>query len=105
MSTLYQGFASDIQDVDMATAATNLNQNQTALQAALEVTAQLGQLSLLNYLPASTTDRLTLASAGRGPIGLRHERPQQPRHRKARSARASWSRCRAASIPPSRPRC
>ena len=56
MSTLYQGFASDIQDVDMATASTNLSENQTALQAALEVTAQMGQLSLLNYLsPSSTT--------------------------------------------------
>lgn len=55
MSTLYQGFASDIQNVDMATAATNLSENQTALQAALEVTAQMGQLSLLNYLPAPST--------------------------------------------------
>jgi flagellar hook-associated protein 3 FlgL len=55
-STLYQGFASDIQNVDMATAATNLSENQTALQAALEVTAQMGQLSLLNYLsPTSST--------------------------------------------------
>ena len=55
MSTLYQGFASDIQDVDMATASTNLSENQTALQAALEVTAQMGQLSLLNYLSSSST--------------------------------------------------
>jgi len=55
MSTLFQGFASDIQDVDMATASTNLSENQTALQAALEVTAQMGQLSLLNYLGTSST--------------------------------------------------
>ncbi|HTW33492.1 MAG TPA: flagellin [Rhizomicrobium sp.] len=55
MSTLYQGFASDIQDVDMATASTNLSENQSALQAALEVTAQMGQLSLLNYLPTTTS--------------------------------------------------
>jgi len=56
MSTLYQGFVSDIQDVDMGTAVTNLNQNQVALQAALQVTAQLNQVSLLNYLsPASST--------------------------------------------------
>ena len=55
MSTLYQGFVSDIQDVDMGTAVTNLNQNQVALQAALQVTAQLNQVSLLNYLPAATT--------------------------------------------------
>jgi len=56
MSTLYQGFVSDIQDVDMGTAVTNLNQNQVALQAALQVTAQLNQVSLLNYLPAATTN-------------------------------------------------
>jgi flagellar hook-associated protein 3 FlgL len=55
MSTLYQGFVSDIQDVDMGTAVTNLNQNQVALQAALQVTAQLNQVSLLNYLPAATS--------------------------------------------------
>ena len=54
MSTLYQGFVSDIQDVDMATAATNLSQNQTALQAALEVTSQLHQVSLLNYLGSTS---------------------------------------------------
>jgi flagellar hook-associated protein 3 FlgL len=55
MSTLYQGFVSDIQDVDMGTAVSNLNQDQVALQAALQVTAQLNQVSLLNYLPAPTT--------------------------------------------------
>jgi flagellar hook-associated protein 3 FlgL len=53
LSTLYQGFVSNIEDVDMGTAVTQLNENQTALQAALQVTAQLGQISLLNYLPAS----------------------------------------------------
>jgi flagellar hook-associated protein 3 FlgL len=52
-STLYQGFASDIKDADMATASSNLSLNQSALQAALEVTAQLGRLSLLNYLGTS----------------------------------------------------
>jgi flagellar hook-associated protein 3 FlgL len=51
LSTLYQGFVSNIEDVDMPTAITQLNQNQTALQAAMQVTAQLGQISLLNYLP------------------------------------------------------
>lgn len=50
LSTLYKGFVSDIEDVDMGTAITQLNQNQVALQAALQVTAQLGQLSLLNYM-------------------------------------------------------
>jgi flagellar hook-associated protein 3 FlgL len=51
LSTLYKGFVSNIEDVDMGTAVTQLNMNQTALQAALQVTAQMGQISLLNYLP------------------------------------------------------
>jgi flagellar hook-associated protein 3 FlgL len=51
LSNLYQGFVSSIQNVDPATAITQLNANQTALQAALHVTSQLGQISLLNYLP------------------------------------------------------
>ena len=55
LSNLYQGFVSNIEDVDMASAITKLNQNQTALQAALEVSARLGQLSLLNYMPVGTT--------------------------------------------------
>jgi len=54
MSTMYKGFVSDIEDVDMATALTNLNQNQIALQAALTVASRLGQISLLNYLPTLT---------------------------------------------------
>ncbi len=53
LSTLYQGFVSNIEDVDMPTAITQLNQNQTALQAAMQVTAQLGKISLLNYLPTT----------------------------------------------------
>lgn len=55
MSSLYQGFVSNIQNVDMATASTNLSQDQVALQAALEVTAQLGQVSLLNYIGSTST--------------------------------------------------
>jgi flagellar hook-associated protein 3 FlgL len=51
LSTIYQGFVSDIENVDMPTAITKLNQNQVALQAALQVTSQLNNLSLLNYLP------------------------------------------------------
>jgi flagellar hook-associated protein 3 FlgL len=51
MATLYQGFVSNIQNVDMSTAVTQLNQNQVALQAAEQVTAQLSKTSLLNYLP------------------------------------------------------
>ncbi len=50
LSTLYKGFTSDLEDVDMAKAVSNLNQNQVALQAALQVTAQLNKISLLNYL-------------------------------------------------------
>jgi flagellar hook-associated protein 3 FlgL len=55
MNTLYKGFASNIQDTNMAQAATQLSLNQTQLQAALQVTAGLNQLSLLNYLPATST--------------------------------------------------
>lgn len=53
VSNLYDGFVSDIEDVDMSEAVTRLNANQVALQAALSVTSRLGQLSLLNYLPNS----------------------------------------------------
>ncbi len=51
LSTLYKGFVSNLEDVDMPTAITKLNQNQVALQAAMQVTSQLNQISLLNYLP------------------------------------------------------
>ncbi len=50
LSTLYTTFVSNIENVDMPTAITQLNQNQVALQAALQVTAQLNQVSLLNYM-------------------------------------------------------
>jgi flagellar hook-associated protein 3 FlgL len=53
MNTLYNSFVSNIQDTNMAEAATQLSLNQTQLQAALQVTAGLHQLSLLNYLPIS----------------------------------------------------
>jgi len=52
-NTLYKKFTSDVQDTNMAEAATRLSLNQTQLQAALQVTAGLHQLSLLNYLPVS----------------------------------------------------
>jgi len=55
MDTLYKGFASSIQDTNMAQAATQLSLKQTQLQAALQVTAGLNHLSLLNYLPVSST--------------------------------------------------
>ncbi len=54
MATLYTGFISNIQDTNMAQAATQLSLDQTQLQAALQVTAGLHQLSLLNYLPVSS---------------------------------------------------
>lgn len=50
LSTLYKGFVSSLEDVDMGKAITQLNQNQVALQAALKVTSSLNQVSLLNYL-------------------------------------------------------
>jgi flagellar hook-associated protein 3 FlgL len=53
MNTLYKGFISNIQDTNMATAATQLSLNQTALQAAMQVTATLNRISLLNYMPQS----------------------------------------------------
>ena len=53
-NTLYKGFISNIQDTNMAQAATQLSLNQTQLQAALQVTAGLHQLSLLNYMPVSS---------------------------------------------------
>jgi len=51
LSTLYTGFINKIQKTDMAEAATQLSLNQTALQAVLQVTSGLNQLTLLNYLP------------------------------------------------------
>jgi flagellar hook-associated protein 3 FlgL len=53
MATLYSGFISNMQDTNMAQAATQLSLQQTALQAALQVTENLNQLTLLNYMPAS----------------------------------------------------
>jgi flagellar hook-associated protein 3 FlgL len=50
-SVVYKGFVSSIEDVDMAKAFAQLNQNQVALQAAFQVTSTLNRLSLLNYLP------------------------------------------------------
>jgi flagellar hook-associated protein 3 FlgL len=49
-SSVYKSFVSNIQDVDMPTALTRLNQDQIALQASFQVTSTLNKLSLLNYL-------------------------------------------------------
>jgi flagellar hook-associated protein 3 FlgL len=51
--TLYSSFVDKLQNTNMADAATQLSLNQTALQAALQVTATLNQLSLLNYMPTN----------------------------------------------------
>lgn len=56
LNTLYKGFVSNIEDVDLPTALAQQSQNQIALQAALQVTSKLGQLSLLNFLPVATTN-------------------------------------------------
>jgi flagellar hook-associated protein 3 FlgL len=55
LKTLYSGFIDNVQNTNMADAATQLSLNQTALQAALQVTAGLNNLSLLNYLPISNS--------------------------------------------------
>ena len=44
-------FVSDIEDVDLATALTNLQQDQMALQAATRMVAEIGRMSLLDFLP------------------------------------------------------
>jgi flagellar hook-associated protein 3 FlgL len=48
--TTLQTFIGNIQDVDMASAVTNLQQNMLALQASMQVVGQLSQLSLLDYM-------------------------------------------------------
>jgi len=52
---LYKGFVSDIQEVDMTTAATDLSAAQTALQVVAKVTASIDNVSLLNYLSTTST--------------------------------------------------
>jgi flagellar hook-associated protein 3 FlgL len=43
-------FISDIEDADLAEAITNLENDQVALQASYQITSQLSQLSLLNFI-------------------------------------------------------
>jgi flagellar hook-associated protein 3 FlgL len=50
-STIYKTLVSNIEDVDMTDAVSKLSQNQLAFQAALQVTAKLNQVSLLDFLP------------------------------------------------------
>ncbi len=49
-STVYKGFVSNLEDVDIAQALSKLQQNQVALQAAFKMTSTLNQDSLLNYI-------------------------------------------------------
>jgi flagellar hook-associated protein 3 FlgL len=49
-STVYKGFVSSLEDVDMPQALAKLSQDQTALQATFQITSMLNKLSLLNYL-------------------------------------------------------
>ena len=49
-STVYKGFVSSLEDVDMPQALSKLSQDQTALQATFQITSMLNKLSLLNYL-------------------------------------------------------
>ncbi len=49
-STVYKGFVSSLEDVDIAKALSMLQQNQVALQAAMQMTSTLNKLSLLNYM-------------------------------------------------------
>lgn len=49
-SDFLEVFISDIEDVDLARAITNVNNDQSALEASYQIVSQLSRLSLLNYL-------------------------------------------------------
>jgi flagellar hook-associated protein 3 FlgL len=53
--TTLKNMQGDLTDVDMATAASNLTQAQTAVQASAQVFMTLKSMSLLNYLTGTTT--------------------------------------------------
>jgi len=50
LNVTYQGALSDVQNVDMATAISNLSLQSTALQASQQVFAKVQTMSLFNYL-------------------------------------------------------
>jgi flagellar hook-associated protein 3 FlgL len=50
LSVTYQSALSDVQNVDMATAISNLSLQSTALQASQQVFAKVQGLSLFNYI-------------------------------------------------------
>ena len=85
MNTQYSGFISNIQDTNMAQAATQLSLNQTALQAALQVTSSLNQLSLLNYMYVGVQHRglisFLLRFPGFAPIAPQMSSIRQNTHR------------------------
>ena len=49
-STVHKTFVSNLEDVDITEALSQLNQNQIALQASFQVASTLNHLSLLDYL-------------------------------------------------------
>ena len=81
-STVYKGFVSSLEDVDMPQALAKLNQDQTALQATFQITATLNKLSLLNFIAAASFPVLWPRS-----IGSRARSPRSPRRRPG-----MWSR-------------
>ena len=49
-STVHKTFVSNLEDVDVSQALSQLNQNQIALQASFQVASTLNKLSLLDYM-------------------------------------------------------
>ncbi|HEX3485580.1 MAG TPA: flagellin [Micropepsaceae bacterium] len=49
-SGVYKGFVSNIEDVDITTALSKLNQDQISLQASFQLTSQLNKMSLLDFM-------------------------------------------------------
>jgi len=56
MSNYFTKFISDIEDADLPTAISRLNNDQAAAQAAGRMIAQVNQMSLLNFLSAPTAN-------------------------------------------------
>ncbi len=53
MASYFTKFIGDIEDADLATAVSKLNDDQVAIQASGKMIASLNQLSLLNFMPVS----------------------------------------------------
>src|SRR5258708_30650118 len=54
MATYFTKFISAIEDADLPTAISRLNQDQLAAQAARRMIAQINQISLMNFMSAPT---------------------------------------------------